>query len=67
MTAEQARQIADESSKIMEDISKAAFEGKKEIIVYSLSNPVNQGLQKLGYTIRRTSGGINETTYKISW
>ena len=67
MTAKEARQISDESAKIMEEITKTAFDGKKEVIIYSLSTIVNQGLQKLGYTIRSVDGGINETNYKISW
>ena len=67
MTAKEAKQMAEESSKIMEDITKAAVEGKKEIIVYNLSSIINQGLQKLGYTVKSFSGGLNETSYKISW
>ena len=67
MTAKEARQISDESAKVMEEITKAAFEGKKEIIVFSLSTVMNQGLIKLGYNVRSFNGGPNETNCKISW
>lgn len=67
MTAKEARQISDESAKVMEEITKAAFEGKKEITVFSLSTIINQGLIKLGYNVKSFNGGPNETNYKISW
>ena len=67
MTAKEAREISVESAKVMEEITKAAFEGKKEIIVFSLSTIINQGLIKLGYNVKSFNEGLNETDYKISW
>ena len=67
MTAKEAREISVESAKVMEEITKAAFEGKKEIIVFSLSTIINQGLIKLGYNVKSFNGGPNEINYKISW
>ena len=67
MTAKEAKQISDESAKVMEEITKAAFDGKTEITVSSLSTLVNQGLIKLGYNVKSFNGGPNETNYKISW
>ena len=67
MTAKEAREISVESARVMEEITKAAFEGKKEITVFSLSTIINQGLIKLGYNVKSFNGGLNETNYKISW
>lgn len=67
MTAKEARQISEESAKVMEEVTKAAFEGKKEITVFSLSTIVNQGLVKLGYNVKAFNGGPNEINYRISW
>lgn len=67
MAAKEAKQISDESAKVMEEITKAAFDGKTEITVSSLSTIINQGLIKLGYNVKSFNGGPNEINYKISW
>ncbi len=67
MTAQEAKKLTEESKKIMDQINIAAFDGKSKITVFSLSTIVNEGLKKLGYTIKTFPGGINETNYEISW
>lgn len=66
MTAEQARAAAEESKQIMEDISRAVFNGKNEIVVTSLSDIVDKGLKSLGYTISY-EGGFGNSFYTIKW
>lgn len=68
MTAKEAKQVSLESKTIMDAINEASFNGLTEITIYkSISTTVYNGLQKLGYTIKSTSGGFNETSYKLSW
>lgn len=68
MTAKEAKQVSLESKTIMDAINEASFNGLTEITIYnSISTTVYNGLQKLGYTIKSTSGGFNETNYKLSW
>ena len=66
MTAQEARKAAQESKQIMEDISKAVFNGKNEIVVTSLSDTVYKGLKSLGYAIS-CEGGFNNSFYTIKW
>lgn len=66
MTAQEARKAAQESKEIMEDISRAVFNGKNEIVVTSLSDTVDKGLKSLGYTISY-EGGFGHSFYIIKW
>lgn len=67
MTAQEAKKAAQESKQIMEDISKAVFNGKNEIVVTSLSDTVHKGLKSLGYAISYEGGGFDHSFYTIKW
>lgn len=66
MTAQEARAAAQESKQIMEKISKAVFNGNRELNVTTLSTPVFEGLKNLGYTISR-EGDFSNSFYTIKW